>query len=1189
MMVQGADASCATSSFGSISLSLVSLRDADVKPLCPSAKNACNNMGCTTPGTYTPAVERYEFKGFVNIGPTSGIPASCCNVRVSWSLCCRNSNISTGAADANFYADAVINRCLSTSPCNSSPVFGNDPYITICGGENVVYNNGAFDPDGDSLSFAFTPALQGFGDPVPYIPPFAFDKPMPWTGSATGLFPQGISCDPINGDIMFTPPNSTSSLFVGVLAVEVKQWKKISGIPTVVGLTRRDIQMVVRPDCLPNNPPRITTIPPNSGNVTIPRTKWDVCVGEQLCFTIIAKDTDFNLPFISDTTYLSWDSTLAQFGATFLPNYNPANRKDTLIGGPREDSYQFCWTPALGMERDNPYLFSIGAMDNKCPNPGRLRRGFSVNVIQRANASITKTTKNCGKWQIGYTKNIPSQVFVSTAIQVAKEPNDYSFSGGSTVYNDTMISPIIQFKKGGKYLVKLTVQMGNCPSTFIDTLYVDTPLTVNAIDTAACFGAATALSATVTNGVTPYTYRWYHSLADTTSPALNAPNFSQPNFTITASTSKYYFIVARDLTGCSTYDSAFVSVKNDIQQTVVTHIKCNGENTGSIIVTPLGPIANYQYKLDSGIFQPSNSFNNLTAGTYTVTIKDSNNCNSIQTVILNQPAALKDTLTTVAPQTCIGSISGSILTLAKGGVEPYKYSKDSIVFDTIHSFTNLALGTYKIHITDSNNCYVSFTKTILPADSIKYTTTAKNLLCSGNTNGEIKISATGGKKPFTYKLGTGAFVSDSMFKNLAANTYNFTIKDANACVLSFIDSVTSPAVIQQNTVGSNLNCFGGNTGSISITATGGTPPYLFKQVSGSLYDTISVFNNLTAGTYALSVKDQNNCLLNFSKTLQQPTVIIASITANPTTCFENMDGQLTITASGGMPPYMFSLDSSSFVSSTTWTNLAGIQHQLVVRDSALCENTFTKTILKAPKVQVGVAQKNSSCFNKNDGSITVTPLVGKSPFIYKINGGAFSSASVFTNLAANNYEVIIKDSLGCVDTTNVTITEPAQIVAGSVIGPATSILHSTETYYTTPQPGLNFRWASVKGIILSSDTTPTISIKWDTVGIGRVGYAVYSDTTCGDTTSMFVTIGSVGLNELSKSWGLNVYPNPTKNSLNIQLQKLPNATQIEMYDVQGKLVLQQELKHSQQFDLEKLAQGIYVLKIGEWTGQVVKE
>jgi hypothetical protein len=67
--VRGTDPSCNGTVFLTTSLALVSVRDVDVNTaLCPTSKNTCTNLGTVAPGTYTPSVERYEFKGLINLG-----------------------------------------------------------------------------------------------------------------------------------------------------------------------------------------------------------------------------------------------------------------------------------------------------------------------------------------------------------------------------------------------------------------------------------------------------------------------------------------------------------------------------------------------------------------------------------------------------------------------------------------------------------------------------------------------------------------------------------------------------------------------------------------------------------------------------------------------------------------------------------------------------------------------------------------------------------------------------------------------------------------------------------------------------------------------------------------------------------------------------------------------------------------
>lgn len=481
MNIQGADPSCQTTTFGNFSLQLVSVRDAAPELACPNAKNECTNMGCVTPGTFSPSIERYEFRGFANVGPTSGIPTTCCNVRFSWSLCCRSSSINTGAANQNFYVDAVINRCYSVSPCNSSPELSSDPFALICPGEPYVFNNGAIDPDFDSLSFAFTPALIGFGISVTYNPPYAADRPMPWTGSLTAPFPSGISCNPFTGDILFTSGNTSGQNFTGVMAIEIKQWKPINGIPTVIGITRRDIQMVVLANCVTNKIPKLITNPTSLSNPNEPRTNWEVCAGEQLCFTVTAQDSDFTPPSISDTTKLTWNASIASLGATFVKNYsNSQEQRKTL--GPREDQWRFCWTPDDSLASNTPYYINITGKDQRCPKPGRITRAFSIKVLPKAAVTIAKSNLSCGQWQLSYNRDLkkrggkPGVLYNSVIWKVSRVPNDSFIGNNPYQFNDTNITPAIQLNEPGKYLVQLTIAaqgpygIETCSKVFYDTI-----------------------------------------------------------------------------------------------------------------------------------------------------------------------------------------------------------------------------------------------------------------------------------------------------------------------------------------------------------------------------------------------------------------------------------------------------------------------------------------------------------------------------------------------------------------------------------------------------------------------------------------------------------------------------------------------------------------------------------------------
>lgn len=955
LTIKGADAGCSNQTFGNITLSLQNVRDVDVKARCPNTKNTCTNRGCVIAGIYYPNFERYEFKGFANIGPTSGIPATCCNVRFDYALCCRYSNINTGASGEDFYIDAIVNRCLSLSPCNSSPVIKSDPSILVIGGQNHLSSNAATDPDNDSLSYQFAPAFKAFNMPVTYTSPFAYNKPVPWTGNATGLYPQGIHMDPLNGDLMFTPPNS-GSYFNGIIATEIKQWKTINGVPTVIGITRRDILVMITGNSSPNNPPRFTTDPPEDGNVNVPKTNWNVCEDEQLCFTVTAKDTDFNPPALSDSTFMRWDSALANLGATFSPDYDPAKRyqPDSLGGGPREDRYKFCWTPTSGMARSNPYYFTVSAFDSRCPEPGKLARSFSITVSPKASAQIQQTNTACQQALLSYDNTTPAVPIIDAFWHIAKVPNDSTFSQGFDTYVASTTPTPYFFKNSGRFYIRLNVIGKALPG----------------------------------------------------------------------------------LPGCSkTYssyiDAAGILLKDSIQTTDLT---CAVIPSGKIELKGYNGTAPYQYKLNNQPYTTNNTFPNLMAGKYITWVKDAGGCETPDTVLLSQPLTLITTIKSTAP------------------------------------------------------------------------------LCFNDSNGSIKIQTTGGIPPYTFQFNQQGFQSDSVFTNLASGMYRLTVKDANACIQ--MDSVVlqNPATIRANYTVTPTSCFNGNNGKISISPQVGKAPFMYR-LNQQQAQTTPLYENLQAATYLVTLIDSNVCSHSDSITVSQPSAIRYTKNKKPITCYNDNDGHFAVIPTGGTPPYQLLFDS----------------------------------------------------------------ILHSEPY------------SVFP-VKPGNYRYQIIDSKNCKIEGMDTFVNPEQVIAGAISGDINVMVNTTHTYSVPNQQNIFFFWQVYGGKFLSSSMNPpSVTVLWDSVGLGMISIEANNFSGCYDTSALQINIGSVGLTELTTSWGLNVYPNPAKNLLNISLQDLPEQTQIQLFDMQGKLVLQQELKLSQQLNIETLTPGMYLLKIGAWSGQVVKE
>lgn len=150
-----------------------------------------------------------------------------------------------------------------------------------------------------------------------------------------------------------------------------------------------------------------------------------------------------------------------------------------------------------------------------------------------------------------------------------------------------------------------------------------------------------------------------------------------------------------------------------------------------------------------------------------------------------------------------------------------------------------------------------------PAFEVVYTP----IVCYGSLSTSF-VNASGGTGPYTYQLNQRIPTHNSSFSDLkGGRSYQMIVADANGC--SKIDSFTivQPAKIVISPVLVNKpSCQGGTDGSAIITANGGVSPYQFKVNSGSYTEagTYGTFNGLSAGTYSISVKDANSCVVTYT-------------------------------------------------------------------------------------------------------------------------------------------------------------------------------------------------------------------------------------------------------------------------------------------------------------------------------------
>jgi len=925
---------CTGVSFGTQTLSVVgSVSGFDVVQLCNTLKTVCNNCGSRTPGTFSPGVEVYTFTGQINL---SGIPASCCLVSIGYNTCCRNNAITTlnNPGGLNFYSEAIINRCAT--PCNSSPTLAFESEIVVPAGKDFILNLGATDPDGDSLSYSQGQALVGVGSAAPYVAPYSATVPFPYLGapsqSPPALPPLGITLNPINGNYRFRPQGS----FVAPFVIEIKQWKTIAGVPTLMGITRKEHQFYSQASPA-NNAPIIKI--DTSIQTGFTYSMYDtICALQPYCKTIVAIDAD-----VADTTEITWggNSVITSTGGTITPLYNAATRG---TNGPRLDSVKFCWTPPNTLANSRPYYINFIAKDRACALKGKtlINIGLVVKLSPIANV-IYKTPINDSTYKFRYVSSTSNNPTL-TQWKIETFP-------GSNIYN-TINADSIQsytFTNWGWHKTKLTLT-GNCVGPeYLDSVLV-TNLKLNAIvaKNLNCKNDSSGrIIIKAVGGFPPYKYL---IKAGAHSTLFYNSEFSTKD-TFNSLPANTYTIYIKDSTTmlASGWYTTFLVVnitqpQNAIALNVLSKKRptCNGDSNGVITIGASNNVGPFQVKLDTGNFQSNYSFSNLKPAVRLFTIKDSLGCMATQSVSLTNPPVLNTSITTLSNVKCKGDSSAFITLNVSGGIAPYKMRINGSAFQTNSTFINQKVGPKLIEIVDSNDCLKTISTTLTePATNLSVTMLSKTPVSCASTFGSATLSATGGTTPYKYgRLGGPAPITSPIVGNLTAGVYSFLVRDSNLCQATVVDTIKSISALNLVLSKKDVTCKGLQNGIITCATTGGLGVYLYKLNAGA-YGSSNVFTNVSVGTHTITVKDSalkdtSTCIKTSQITINEPTSLTSTIVSTNTACVGAKTGTAEVFVSGGKMPYTYSWNTSPVQNTAKATKLPSGKVMVTIADSNSC-------------------------------------------------------------------------------------------------------------------------------------------------------------------------------------------------------------------------------------------------------------
>ena len=475
-------------------------------------------------------------------------------------------------------------------------------------------------------------------------------------------------------------------------------------------------------------------------------------------------------------------------------------------------------------------------------------------------------------------------------------------------------------------------------------------------------------------------------------------------------------------------------------------------NKGVIVATASGGWSgNYQYELSGDAtvsFSNNYLFDNLEAGNYIISARDSKGCTVSTTITLSVPTAISASISTNAPSVaCFGAETGSITVsnTAGGQGSGYLYTLNYLSYTPTRKsgpfasnvFTGLAAGNYSVTIQDGYKCETTLSATIAEPTKVKADLSISSLQTC-QRQAVLLLTGSGGTPPYTYSTNGTNFstvtFNPSTTITVISGEFNYYIKDANGCV-AFSNNAINPAIVPLTVDISSsvisVNCTNDATGSIVAKANGGLGnySYILQNITTGINlppRSSGVFNNLVAGTYVIQVTS-NDC--NAAKgpiIITQPAAALSiSPQVVPVTCFGAGDGKVTITASGGTPPYIYSIfpNLDQFSTSNTFEKLIPGTYDMIIQDANGCFLPYRFPITQPLSLTSNLQSidQQELCFNDRNAAFTFSVAGGSLPYRYSIDnstgpfttGGASQTIFNIVNQTGGLHTVYILDANGC--------------------------------------------------------------------------------------------------------------------------------------------------------------------------------
>lgn len=552
-------------------------------------------------------------------------------------------------------------------------------------------------------------------------------------------------------------------------------------------------------------------------------------------------------------------------------------------------------------------------------------------------------------------------------------------------------------------------------STFDNGLVsvVSNPLLIDAgpNDTIAVFDS-TMLDVQVAGGVSPYNYNWYSG--DSLSNQYVANPIASPL------SQSDYSIQVTDANNCMAEDYTSVIVIGSpcpvLQSQPVSQIRCEGDEV-VFSVEASGVLLNYQWQFNgadiSGAITDTFTISTLAlsdAGSYSCIVYNPYCSDTTSSVNLSVTPLPIVNFSGLENQYCLNAEVDSLF-----GNPNFGTFSGSGIANQMFNPTLAGTGTHEITYTyTENNCTNSAIMTTVVVDIPQLGVQTGNVLCFGDSTGYIDISVIYGNFPFLYNWSNGTTNQDQT--NIPAGLFSLVLSDGNNCqVFDTIEIIQNP-VIAPSFSTTMVSLFNGSDGTVSISPSGGIPPYSYLWDTGETTDSIS---SLPAGEYFITISDSMGCSVVSSVIVHQPHNI--QLEVSDVTCYGLANGQVDVEIIGGFPPFTYLWSTGETISSISNLDI-GI-YIVTITDAQSADHVYSATVVQPSLLQISPILAHVSCNAGADGAIDITVVGGTPSYYYNWSNG--NTTEDIDSLIVGNYSLTITDMNGCELIESFGITQPA--------------------------------------------------------------------------------------------------------------------------------------------------------------------